>query len=486
MNPEKPEGEIFRNPENVPDISKIQELREFTRRYSPIARDDLAHKIKLAKVRKELGIIDKDEESESVREMKDQFKERFEDQKNLFAKESLRSRNVEVLSKEKGIIFVHAVPLNTEQEANTQMNNRQVITELMNTEERIGTIINKKPSISCSTLELRGLVKYGVDPYKSMRTMYPFGIVIKKGTILAANRFDSGTVAISRTAKHRKYDRNEPDTSVQPKIDAQIKYSIEGPFSNSNKVDFIKRHGHIDGMNSVGGYRNYNEFTIAEPEISGFFVDEDFINAQESTRRSEYWSEVHTYFEKYSNVPIYIKKDGQVTEFTYKDGQIKQVHVQGLLKEELPEKNLPDYTWASHSHKAEEEAKRYTNKVEISMRNISNLIKEQIITRHDYNTQWIDKILILLKDKSITEDEVYLAVKGDFEGQIERNEQLKRNTKDFIVSENRPSLFNKQSGMYAIYKRTIAMIPKIISDLVNQLKSEGYEDLAESILKIKN
>lgn len=486
MNPEKPEYNIHENTEDVSESPNTQELREFTRKYSPIARDDLAHEIKLAKVRKELGIISKDEELESVTELRDQFRERFEQQKDLFSKESLDSRSVEIVSKEKGIIFVHTIPLDgIEQEANTQMNNKQVFTRLMNTKERIGTIINKKPSISCSTLEMNGLIKYGINPEKGGKTMYPFGIVINKGTILSANRFDSGTVAISRTAKHRKYDLNEPDTSIQPKIEAQIKYSTEGPFSKSEGKRFVKEHGHIDGMGGALKFMDYNEFTVAEPEISGFFIDEDLIKFKEDVYGPMYWDEIIKYFDQYPDVPIYIKKDNNIVEFVYKDKKLSPVHIEGTFEYEKPTKKLSNYDWESHSDKAETEARKYSAEIKISMDNLSKLIKRSTYIHHIHNTEWMDIVLELLKIGSITEDEIHSAVRSDFENQLEKTKKMMRDTKDFIAKEMRSNLFNSKSSMYAVYKRTIYAIPKIISEFAEKLKSEGHDDLAEKILNIK-
>ena len=90
--------------------------------------------------------------------------------------------------------------------------------------------------------------------------------------------------------------------------------------------DFVAKHGHIDGQQGGHGYK-YNEITISEPQISGFFIDDDHLRhecmldamgsvvdslEQKACAERIYrarWDKIRKITAQYPQLEIYIKKD---------------------------------------------------------------------------------------------------------------------------------------------------------------------------------
>lgn len=123
--------------------------------------------------------------------------------------------------------------------------------EFLTREERLDILFQKKPTVSCSSVR-RNRHERKVSDFpeeyteKDHTSFYPCGVVIGSGTVLSAHNRDAGTRSLSWTARERKYDKNEPDTSIQPKIQAQIEHAITGPFPPDKMKSFLSQHGHID------------------------------------------------------------------------------------------------------------------------------------------------------------------------------------------------------------------------------------------------
>ncbi len=483
-------------PIETPQIDE-DELRQFTRDYSPVARRELSYKIRMTRIRRELGIIEKEEESESIAKLQADFNDRFNTMRNRFNKEAEDIRDVETISKNKSILFVHTIPLyGVDQEGNTQMNNGVVKTGLLSTEERIGLIICEKPSISCSTVDLQSNAEYGFN-YSERDTMYPFGVVIDKGTILAAHRFDAGTVAISRKSKHRKYDRNEPDTSIQPKIGAQIEHAIEGPFSKEYDQEFRSRYGHIDGTTRTSS-SNYNEITVAEPSVAGFYLDEDFMKERERISsdgtNSKWRSAIEAIFKRYPNVPIYIQKDNQTQEYIWtEENGLEPVLTPGKIDRKVPNKRLESYIWTTS-----ELSKITTKEKQHTVHYLFDTIKELILKTYtdkltrvtpsielDFNSaeKALEKLILLFKEGAISDEELYIALDKDIGGYIRKNKEKRAEMKLKIATTN-DSIKLGESGMYQAYENENQVLYGILNALALEIEQIGREDLASRIRTI--
>lgn len=291
-------------------------VRIFTKKYSPLARTELAKNLRLKR-------SNASSQWEGVFGVRDRFNQRFREQEIKFESER-ETRSVENISKCRGVIFVHGIPL--WQEWNTQMNNLVLETWNLGIVQRIENVLKHSPSISCSTVKFNKWRKiYGFE-HKDNPTYYPFGVVVSSWIVLSVHNRDAGTVALSLTARHRKYDRNEPDTAIQPKIAAQLEHAIEWPFSRDYMRDFVAKHGHIDWQEGWHGYK-YNEIIVWEPGVSAFFVDDDhlfhesmswamseFVDIKLQQQWAEYhygsrWVKIKKIMSLYPQLELYIKKD---------------------------------------------------------------------------------------------------------------------------------------------------------------------------------
>lgn len=484
-------------PIEIPQIDE-NELRQFTRDYSPVARRELSYKIRMTRIRKELGLINEEEKKETIKKIKNDFDERFRLQRERFDKEKEDIRDVETISRNKGVIFVHTVPLDgVDQEGNTQMNNEVVKTGLLSTEERIGAIINEQPSISCSTVDLKASAQYGFD-YFRRDTMYPFGVVIDKGTVLAAHRFDAGTVSISRTSKHRKYDKNEPDSSIQPKIEVQLEHAIDGPFSTDYDNKLIAQHGHIDGMRKDSS-QNYNELTVANPHIAGFYVDEDFISEKHrfNNESSPTWrSAVEKMFKKYPDVPIYIQKNNQIREYVWRGQEgLQPLLTPGKIEKKTPSRNLGSYTWPTVDHaKIDVKVKENQRAVHYEIEKIKKLIldtyaRNSILVspqiQSEFNTpkKAFEKLVQLLDQGSISGDSVYTALDEDIGNYIRKNIANRTDMRSKIAQENDASRLGG-SSMYPVYGLENQILYKTLEELAAKIEQHGHSDIAARIRTI--
>ncbi len=334
---------------------------DFTKRHAPIARQEQAARLKMIRLRREIGLIDDEGERLEIQEAQKSFEDRFGKQEIAYTQEALDVRSVEQISEKEKVIFVHAVPLDIDESMNTQMNNPVASTSKMSVPERIGMIVHEDISVSCSTVPLGTEKQYGK---KVPKTMYPFGVVIDSGTVLSAHRYDGGISTVSKTAKHRKYDKGEQDVSVQPNIAAQLEYALHGPFSDEYERELEKKHGHINKGSQVGTGSDYNEIVVEKPKVSGFYIDADKTYEAECVRERQMhsdarvcdpvhygtynfegfrWREMKKILAEFPDVPVYIREHGQVKEYICTDGELKPIQEEGKIEKTLPTHRVDEY-----------------------------------------------------------------------------------------------------------------------------------------------
>jgi hypothetical protein len=493
---EEPQGVVFVD----------EELKKFTKDFSPLARAELSYKMRLARIKRELEIITKEDEVAQIQSLRDDFNTRFATQKERFTLEAEGVRDIETISREKNLIFVHTVPLtDVEQEANTQMNNDLVTTSMLTTEERIGNVVLEAPTIACSSVRLGESAEYGFDK-KKMPTMYPFGVVITQGTVLSAYRFDGATKAISKTARQRKYDKAEVDTSIQPKIDAQLEYAVEGPFSKDYEEKFLKKHGgHIEGTMRYDS-SDYNEFNIAEPTVSGFYIDADSLDsrknidpldiyAEEERRHQDRmkersWLSVKKMCATYPEVPIYIKRHNQVEQFLFENDTFVPLREQGKIERRVPTKTLDDYAWPTADHAVRTKPEQ---PVSIRTKALASLLQghlnesgvvsplEKILS---YDSSTLEMTILLLENKNLSEDAVYDAIAEDFAREIEELRTSKGVVKLRMAESNDYGALNSDTGMYPVYTKQINAVKGILAGVAKAFEQKGLLGLAVRILKL--
>lgn len=333
INLENPNGE-----ENKKEDFQIEkpvdklDVRKFTKEYSPWASKNLADEIKKARLLDDLKNPDSEEKKVKIKKMQNEFYTRFAKQKEEF-EASLENRDIANVAQKYGVFFVHTLPTENINRWNTGMNNKEVDADKLTVEDIIKNIKNKKPDLSCSSISFKK--RYSPNDSEQIGTMYPFGVVLKKGTILSTYRYDGSTLT-EKGVQHKKskYDPETEDTSIQGNSEQKIDQVLKRKFDRYLNPESGYYDGFVDQdtgvMNSEWpkedeGYRgdmsgrDFDEFVISKPEIDGLFVDLDSPSLSDSWYRGERLDPINDIVSKYPNIPVYIKEKDEIKIYVYRE-----------------------------------------------------------------------------------------------------------------------------------------------------------------------
>jgi hypothetical protein len=247
-----------------------------------------------------------------------QFQEKTNEEKaNLESQE--KERDVRSLMEEKGLLFLHAIPLGKRWDT-TRGNNPNISHEKYTEagfDDSYKIIAGLSPTISVS-----------IPSTERNRNglMQKQGIILGEGKILSAKDNDSGSVAHSLDKRISKYDNEGHEHSaIQPTID--LSKSL------------------LDGAEVKGSIvSNWNELTVEKPKIAGLYYDMSFkpldpneagflsyspdplVRETEANRQNNHAVEIQKkeLLEMYRNskqykVPLYVFRD--------EDGELKKYKV---------------------------------------------------------------------------------------------------------------------------------------------------------------
>lgn len=336
-------------------VLEKQEVRQFTREYSPWARKSLADQIKYARTLRSLQVGGQEESEDQSSTLRDAFYERFAKQKQTF-ESSKAETSVENISKKYGVIFVHTFPLEGMSRWNTSANNEKLDVNSLRTQELVSNIIKNKPDLSCSSVSLDKRFSSLSD-----ETMYPIGIVMSGGTILSAYRYDAGTLT-EKNVEHKKskYDRETRDTSIQENIPQKIDDVLTRKHDSHQNPEtgFYNMHqnyktGELEPRQYVDGYRGdptsssnaFDEFVIEKPKVDGLYINMDDSRIKSLYEYdSDMVEKINQFVQGYPDVPVYIKSKGKLTILTYDtEGNARVVDdSEGLKALDSLEKDLPE------------------------------------------------------------------------------------------------------------------------------------------------
>jgi hypothetical protein len=324
--------QIPQNPQfetnNSEEVIKKQEIRTFTREYSPWARKDLADQIKYARTLKSLQTGQKDESIQQINDLQSAFYNRFANQKENFENSKLET-DVENISQKYGVVFVHTFPIEGMSRWNTSMNNEQLDANSLTSQDILSNIIKNKPDLSCSSVSIDKRFSSQPDD-----TMYPIGIVMRGGNILSAYRYDAGTLT-EKDAGHKKskYDPKTQDTSIQENVSQHIddvltrKYdSAQNPETGYNDMHQNYKTGELEPRQNTNEYIGnsnsdahvFDEFVIEKPQIDGLYINMDDQRIKSFyDYQPEMVEKINQFVQGYPDVPVYIKNKGKLTILTY-------------------------------------------------------------------------------------------------------------------------------------------------------------------------
>jgi hypothetical protein len=302
----------------------LKELRVFSKEYSPWHREETA---------KVVRALPKDKRREALQEFGQEVT------KALGGFRS--SAKIRDINSHTSHLFVHTIALESTGRANTTGNNQVVDTTALAPEEAIKLVLGGGLSLSCSAIPKDptapkpdrsfAIVKDGTKDWfgtgrhdaEGSKTMYPFGLVLGKGTILAAYRNDAGSlIEAGRTHRKSKYDRRTKLTAIQEDIEPSIANALE------THTRFSTHEDH--GAQRMG--RDLNELVISHTEAQSFYVNlDDPIFAAERGHRSDSYrlavlkmgKEVEEVVGKFPNLPILVEHGGKIEEFSRgREGQL--------------------------------------------------------------------------------------------------------------------------------------------------------------------
>ena len=251
--------------------------------------------------------------------------------------ESLPSRDIK---RYKSHVFVHTIALEATGRANTGMNNEILDTQNMSPAESIRRVLGGNISLSCSAipkktdpprpersfvLETNGEKSvFGMNrrAKEDAKTMYPFGLILEEGLILAAYRNDAGTL-IEKGRHHRrsKYDKRTKDSAIQENIRESIDHALEPA---------TRFMGHEDhGAQQMG--RDLNELVVSHTKAGHLFLnlDDPSCSAGEAKESYHYGrkvkaliAEVEALATEFPHLPMMIQHEGEIKECTRGAGEL--------------------------------------------------------------------------------------------------------------------------------------------------------------------
>lgn len=186
-------------------------------------------------------------ESSGLDNSKAELKKFYDEQSEIknSLEEERAQRDVGKISREKGLFVIHGLPLEKFFMNNTEVNNQTFEARDMSLEDKIKLMMSFEPTISASAVRAD-------QPLDSSKAMYPFGVILNGGQVLAAHNEDALTLATGLYS--RKTKRNLPEEfRMGSTIQKNITENLDKAMNNST----------------------YNELVIEDPQIAGFFVNLD-------------------------------------------------------------------------------------------------------------------------------------------------------------------------------------------------------------------
>lgn len=314
------------------------EIRNFTKEYSPWARQKLADEFKRARIMRDLKEVSPEDTKEKITKLQEDFYQRFVEQKSNF-ENSLEERDITNIAKEKSVFFVHSIPTNEINRWNTGMNNETGDISQLSVDDILKNIKEKSPDLSCSSVSFKE--RSSPNEKERVGTMYPFGVVLSKGIVLSTYRYDGSTLS-EKDKKHKKskYDPDVKDTSIQENIGEKVNSVLDRKYDRYLNPESGYYDGYIDketgligskepegkqGFRGEFNGRDFDEFVVSKPKIDGLYVDMDNPAIQNDWDGPTRLESINDLVHKYKGVPVYVKSKDKVSIYVYETGDSVRV-----------------------------------------------------------------------------------------------------------------------------------------------------------------
>jgi len=250
-------------------------------------------------------VIESDSEIKEIEKNISDFYTEISKQKEIIENEK-KERSVSEISKEKNVLFCHAIPLHVETgDSSFSQNNTLIKTNEFSVEEKIKMILGVEPTISVSTIN------------KENQTLARgFGLILNEGQVLSAYAGDAGTLLDKGIYNRRsKYDRELETSVIQKDIENNLNFAI----NHLQKRD-QKTNSSVETM-----HQGWNELVIENPQVAGLFFQKDNQgNAPSDFARAKLVSEQ-------LNLPLYILDKEKTYQIDKKTNELKEISKEDIF-----------------------------------------------------------------------------------------------------------------------------------------------------------
>lgn len=189
------------------------------------------------------SIMDARRTGKDAEQIRDDFNQKTAAEKNSFESQE-KERSVSEIMKEKDLVFLHGLPLDSTEERGSDFNNRVVNNKGLTFEDTYNLIGGLDPTISVFTPSAD---RPNNGMYKRQ------GVILGEGKVLSAKAQDSGSEAFGLQKRIPKYfNEDHKHSAIQPTIDVE---------------------GVVSGASLTGREVLYNEITVEKPQIAGLYYD---------------------------------------------------------------------------------------------------------------------------------------------------------------------------------------------------------------------
>jgi hypothetical protein len=238
--------------EPILDSKRLENIRDFSKRFSEVQRKELAFYIQC---RKRKGV--------NAEDLKKRISE-FYDEQNEIRKdwiETQAERDVGYQSEKRKILFLHGIPAFNDFRMSAGY--RHAFDNSISQVEKALIVAFLQPAISSTTMHLES------ETPSHERLPFRTGLILNGGKILNASEFDDGTYTKGFDARYSKYFSKQ--SSVQTNIAEKTESAVKRIKNNQNT-------------------RGWNELSIYRPEICALYAaleEGEVLNKMEETMLNE-------------------------------------------------------------------------------------------------------------------------------------------------------------------------------------------------------
>ena len=296
----KSKKDIF---ENI-DISLEEKQKEIKKKNELLARLMDSIEDKYETINEVEEIINSDFEIKEIEKIVSDFYNEVLIYKKQIEAEK-KERSVAEISKEKNVLFCHAMPMQIIPDTNFSQNNQLINTRRFGSEEKLKIILGIEPTISVSTLN-----------EGSQKLVNGFGMILNGGQVLSAYAGDAGTLLNKNIYDRRSKHDPTLKTSI---IQLDIKDNLD------HAINHTPRREPISGDIVEDPSQGWNEIVVENPKVAGLYFQSDQTDSSYNNSL-DYAIKIS----KDLNLPLYLLEEDKIYQKD-KDNNFIEVNKEDIL-----------------------------------------------------------------------------------------------------------------------------------------------------------